>query len=605
MNRTIRWGALAALLVPAVWITTSRAQATRTVNGEPAQARPAARPADLVLRNGKIVTVDEARPDAQAMAVGGDTIVALGSNQEIQPYIGPSTRVIDLNGALAVPGLIDAHAHFTGVGEAARNLKLATAKHWDDIVRMVADAAKKAKPGEWIIGRGWHQEKWSAVPSPNVEGFPLHDTLSKASPDNPVWLTHASGHAGFANALAMKMAEVSKTTPDPAGGKILRDKDGNATGLFNERAQSIVGGALAHDRATRTAAAVEADLRTVIELASREALSKGLTTVNDAGSPPSTIDVMKKVVDDGKLPLRVWMMLRETPDKLALDMPKYRTINYGDKRFSVRAIKRAIDGALGSRGAWMLEPYADLPSTSGLNTDTPDDIRQTAELSIKYDYQVAVHAIGDRGNRETLNIYENVFRRHPEKNGKALRWRIEHAQHISAADIPRFGALGVIASMEGIHCTSDAPYVLARLGPKRAEEGAYVWQKLMKSGAVIANGTDAPVEDIDPIPSFYASVARKLKDGSIFYPGERMSRMEALRSYTINAAYAGFDEDIKGSLTVGKLADITVLSKDILTIPEDQIPSTQVLYTIVGGKVQFTGAGAAPTSARLEPKTDR
>jgi predicted amidohydrolase YtcJ len=306
---------------------------------------------------------------------------------------------------------------------------------------------------------------------------------------------------------------------------------------------------------------------------------------------------MKKVVDERKLPLRVWMMLRETPDKLAADMPKYRVVNYGDKRFTVRGIKRAVDGALGSRGAWMLEPYSDLPSTSGFNTDSLDDIRQSAVLSIKYDYQLAVHAIGDRGNREVLNIYDEAFRRHPEKNGKQLRWRIEHAQHISAADIPRFGQLGVIASMEGIHCTSDAPYVLARLGPARAEEGAYVWQKLMKSGAIIANGTDAPVEDIDPLPSFYASVSRKLKDGSVFYPAQRMSRMEALRSYTINAAYAGFDETIKGSLTIGKLADVTVLSRDIMTIPEDQIPSAQVLYTIVGGKVQYAGSAAAPTSA--------
>jgi hypothetical protein len=568
-------------------MTGTRAHATRA-QGRGAQT--AVRPADLVLRGGKIVTVDDRRPEAQAIAVTGDTVTALGSNQDIQPYIGPATRVIELNGALATPGFIDAHAHFTGVGEAARNLRLSTAKDWNDIVRMVAEAARTAKPGEWILGRGWHQEKWSEVPSPNVEGFPLHDALSKASPDNPVWLTHASGHAGFANAYAMKMAEVTKTTADPPGGKILRDTGGNATGLFNERAQGVVGNALAHDRAMRTPAQVEADLRTVIELASRESLSKGITTVNDAGSPPSTIDVMKRVIDEGKLPLRVWMMLRETPDRLAVDMPKYRTVNYGDKRFSVRAIKRAIDGALGSRGAWMLEPYADLPSTSGLNTDTLDDIRQTAELSIKYDYQVAVHAIGDRGNRETLNIYEDTFKKHPEKNSKDLRWRIEHSQHLSAADIPRFGRLGVIASMEGIHCTSDAPYVLARLGPKRAEEGAYVWQKLMKSGAVIANGTDAPVEDIDPIPSFYASVSRKLKDGTVFYPDQRMSRMEALKSYTINAAFAGFDEGIKGSLAAGKLADMTVFSKDIMTVPDDQIPSARVLYTIVGGKVQYTAA---------------
>ena len=553
-------------------------------------AQPASVTADLVLRGGKIVTVDDERPEAQALAVAGDTIVAVGSNQEIERYVGPRTQVIDLKGALAIPGFIDAHVHFTGVGEAARNLKLATARNFDDIVRMVGEAAKKAKPGEWILGRGWHQEKWSEPPAPNVEGFPLHEALSRVSPDNPVWLTHASGHAGFANALAMKMAEVTKTTPDPSGGKILRDQNGNPTGLFNERAQSLVADALARDRATRTPAQVEADLRQVIDLAAQESLAKGLTTVSDAGSPPATIEVMKKVVDERKLPLRVWMMIRETPDKLAADLPKYRTVNDGDKRFTVRAIKRAVDGALGSRGAWMLEPYADLPSTSGFNTDSLDDIRQTAELAVKYDYQVAVHAIGDRGNREVLNIYEDTFKRHPQPPGRERRWRIEHAQHLDPADIPRFGRLGVIASMQGIHATSDAPFVLTRLGPKRAEAGAYVWQKLMKSGGHVANGTDAPVEDIDPLPSFYASVSRKLKDGSVFYGAERMTRMQALRSYTITAAYAAFDEGIKGSLRPGKLADVTVLSKDIMTIAEDEIPSARVLYTIVAGKVEYDRA---------------
>jgi len=553
-------------------------------------AQPNVRPADLVLRNGKIVTVDAAKPEAQAIAITGDTITALGSNQDIQRFVGPSTRVVDLNGALATPGFIDAHVHFTGVGDAAKNLKLSTAASWNDIVAMVGEAAKKAEPGEWILGRGWHQEKWSAVPSPNVEGFPLHEALSRVSPNNPVWLTHASGHAGFANAVAMKMAEVTKTTADPSGGKILRDANGDATGLFNERAQSIIGNALARDLATRTPAKVEADLREVIDLASREALSKGLTSVHDAGSPPSTIEVMKKVVDEGKLPLRVWMMMREDAGRLAADMPKYRMVNYGDKRFTVRATKRAIDGALGSRGAWMLEPYADLPSTSGFNTDSLDDVRMIAELAIANGYQMAIHAIGDRGNREVLNIYEDTFKKHPEKNSKELRWRIEHAQHLSSADIPRFGRLGVIPSMEGIHCTSDAVFVLARLGPKRAEEGAYVWQKLMKSGATIANGTDAPVEDVDPIPNFYASVSRRLKDGATFFPDQRMSRMEALRSYTINAAFAGFEEDIKGTLAPGKLADITVFSKDLLTVPDDQIPSTRIRYTIVGGKILYTGS---------------
>ncbi len=589
MTRWRRLAGIGVLLLGAAAVAATNIHATRAVEPiAPPVAQGPVAPADLVLRGGTIVTVDEARPEAQAVAVRGDTIVALGSDQDIQPYIGANTRVIELKGALATPGFIDAHVHFTGIGEAARNLKLSTAKNWDDIVRMVAEAAKTARPGEWILGRGWHQEKWSEVPSPNVEGFPLHDALSRVSPNNPVWLTHASGHAGFANTLAMKAAEVTKTTPDPSGGKILKGADGNPSGLFNERAQSLIGEALARDRATRTPAKVEADLRQVIEIASRESLAKGLTTVADAGSPPSTIEVMKRVVDEGKLPLRVWMMLREDASKLAADMPKYRVVNYGDNRFTVRAIKRAIDGALGSRGAWMLEPYADLASTSGMLTDSLDDVRTIAELAVKNDYQMAIHAIGDRGNREVLNIYEETFKRHSDKNSKDLRWRIEHAQHISAADIPRFGALGVIASMEGIHCTSDAPYVLARLGPTRAEEGAYVWQKLMKSAAIIANGTDAPVEDVDPIPSFYASVSRRLNDGTVFFPNQRMSRMEALKSYTINAAYAGFDEAIKGSLRVGKLADITVFSRDLMTMPEDQIPSARVLYTIVGGKVQYT-----------------
>ena len=585
MPKLIRFMVLAAIVAGASWTLVRTA---RTLEPSVAAQAPVPRPADLVLTNGKIVTVEDAQPEVQAMAVNGDTVTALGSTQEIQRYVGPNTKVIDLKGALATPGLMEAHAHFTGVGDAARNLKLADAANWDDIVRMVGEAAANARPGTWIIGRGWHQEKWSSVPQPNVDGFPLHEALSKVSPNNPVWLTHASGHAGFANAKAMELAGITKASPNPPGGNILRDKAGNATGLFNERAQGLISDALAKSRAGRTPAEVEADLRVQMTLASREALSKGITTVTDAGSPPLTIEVAKKMVDDKTLPVRVWMMIRETPDKLEVDVPKYRVVNYGDKRFTMRAIKRTIDGALGSRGAWMLAPYSDLATTSGLNTDTPGDVRETAALAAKYNVQVAVHAIGDRANREALNIYEETFTR-MRLDGKALRWRIEHAQHINAADIPRFGKLGVIASMQGIHATSDAPYVLARLGPVRAEEGAYVWQKLMKTGAVIANGSDAPVEDINPIPSYYASVSRRTKDGSVFFPDQRMSRMEALRSYTINVAFAEFDEGIKGSLKPGKLADVTVFSKDLLTVPEEEIPSTKVLYTIVGGQVAYEG----------------
>jgi predicted amidohydrolase YtcJ len=263
-------------------------------------------------------------------------------------------------------------------------------------------------------------------------------------------------------------------------------------------------------------------------------------------------------------------------------------IDYGNGHLTVRAIKRAIDGALGSRGAWLLEPYSDKPDSTGLNTTSVDDIRETARLAMKNGYQLCVHAIGDRANRETLNIFEEAFKANPDK--KDLRWRVEHAQHLSLSDIPRFGALGVIASMQGVHCTSDAPYVLARLGAKRAEEGAYVWQKLMKSGAVVTNGTDAPVEDVDPIASFYASVSRKLKDGSVFYPDQRMSRFEALKSYTKNGAFAAFEEGSKGTLAPGKYADMVILSKDIMTVLEDEIPTARVVSTIVGGKVVYKKA---------------
>jgi predicted amidohydrolase YtcJ len=279
-------------------------------------------------------------------------------------------------------------------------------------------------------------------------------------------------------------------------------------------------------------------------------------------------------------------MVRQDNAAIADKLAQYRMIDYGNGHLTVRAIKKAIDGALGPRGAWLLAPYSDKPESKGLQTTKTADIEETARLAMANGYQLAVHAIGDAANRETLDIFERAFKANPGK--KDLRWRVEHAQHLSAADIPRFGKMGVIASMQGIHCTSDAPYVIERLGRARAQEGAYVWQKLMKSGAVVANGTDAPVEDVDPIASYYATVSRKLKDGTVFYPDQRMSRMEALKSYTINGAYAGFEEENRGSLKPGKYADITVLSKDILKVPEDEIPTAKVVHTIVGGKVLYS-----------------
>ncbi len=547
-----------------------------------------AQPADLVLRNGKIVTMEASVPEVQALAARGGKIVAVGTNQQMQAYIGSSTKVIDLGGRLAIPGFIEGHGHFTSLGASKMSLNLRDVKNWDQIVAMVAAAAREAKPGTWIIGRGWHQAKWDPPPSPNVQGFPLHDALSKASPNNPVWLTHASGHAGFANAEAMRLAGVDKNTPNPSGGEILKDPQGNPTGLFNEQAQGLIWRALTSYREHLPLAELAAEAHQQVDLAARECLSKGITTFQDAGSPLPTVDLLKGLAEEHRLGLRLWVMLRTSNAILAPNLRKYYTIGAGDDHFTVRAIKRMMDGALGSRGAWMLKPYSDLPSSSGLATEDPADIRKTAELAIANGYQLCVHAIGDRANREVLNIYEAVFNEHPDK--KALRWRIEHAQHIDPADIPRFAELGVIASMQGIHCTSDAPFVILRLGPKRAEEGAYVWQSLMRSGALVTNGTDTPVEDVDPIACFYASVSRKLKDGSVFFPGQRMSREQALRSYTVNNAYSGFEESSKGSLAPGKLADVTVLSKDILTIPEDEIPKAQVDYTIVGGKVMYQRA---------------
>jgi predicted amidohydrolase YtcJ len=552
-----------------------------TIGARAAQTPP--QPASLVLTNGKIVTVENAPAEAQAIAVLGDRIVAIGTSADIKRYIGQGTEVIDLKGQLAIPGFIESHGHFTGVGQAQLNLNLMKTTSWEEIVGMVEQAVKTAKPGQWIYGRGWHQEKWTARPEPNVEGFPTHASLSKVSPNNPVLLTHASGHASFANAKAMELSGVTGQTSNPAGGDFLKDAAGNPTGLFRETASRLIRGGAGEPR--RTQAEEVARARKILELASAEAVSKGITSFQDAGSSFADVDLVKQMIDEGRMNVRLWIMLRMGNDALAANLAKYRTIDYGNGFLTVRAIKKAIDGALGPRGAWLLEPYSDKPGDTGRNTSTVEDIQETARLAMQHGYQLCVHAIGDRANRETLNIFEQTFKANPDK--KDLRWRIEHSQHLHPSDIPRFGALGVIASMEGIHCTSDAPYVLARLGPKRAEEGAYVWQKLMKSGAIVTNGTDAPVEDVDPIASYYATVSRKLKDGSVFFPDQRMSRMEALRSYTINGAFAAFEEGSKGSLTVGKYADIVVLSKDILTIAEDEIPTALVATTIVGGKVRY------------------
>lgn len=543
-------------------------------------------PADLVLRNGKVVTVDDERPEAQALGVRGDRIVFVGSDAEVEAYIGPRTDVIDLAGRMAMPGFIEGHGHFMGLGRARMILDLTTATSWAEIVEMVADAAREAGPGDWILGRGWHQEKWSPTPGPTVDGVPLHDDLSHVSPENPVLLTHASGHAAFANAFALQLAGINGDTPDPPGGTIVRAADGRATGLLRETAQRLVSRAQNARAESRTREEIETEQRRIVELAGEESLSKGVTSFHDAGSGFETISFLRTMADQGRLAVRLYVMVRgATNEEMDRLLPEYRMVGYGGNFLTVRSIKRQIDGALGSHGAWLLEPYEDLPESDGLVLEAVEDIERTADIAVRHGFQLNTHAIGDRANREVLDLYQRAMERHPDATD--LRWRVEHAQHLHPEDVPRFAQLGVIASMQGIHATSDGPWVLRRLGTGRAESGAYLWRDLIDAGVVVTNGTDAPVEDISPLESFHASVSRVMVDGERFYPEQRMTREEALRTYTINNAFAAFEEDLKGSLTAGKLADIVVLSKDILTIPEEEILTTTVDLTIVGGEVRY------------------
>jgi len=539
---------------------------------------PAEEPADLVLMGGRIVTMDDSYPEATALAARAGTLVAVGTEREIDRFIGPDTEVIDLGGKLAVPGLIEGHAHFLSLGRAKMRIDLNGVADFEEIVAMVEAAAAEAEPGQWILGRGWHQEKWTSTPQPNVSGLPYHDKLSAVSPDNPVFLTHASGHASMVNAVALEMAGIDARTPDPPGGEIVRDGRGRAIGILRETAENLVG-QLIEDTWD------EATIRRTAGLAGEESLAHGITSFQDAGASFFEVEVLAAMADAGELPVRLWVMLGEDNDSLEAGLPGYEVYRQGDGHLTVGGIKRYADGALGSHGAWLLEPYSDLPDSIGLNVMTPEELRASARLASEHGLQLCMHAIGDRANRVTLDIYEETIT--SRDDGRQLRWRVEHAQHLDPEDIPRFAELGVIAAMQPIHCTSDGPWVPVRLGDDRAREGAYMWRDLLDSGAVIASGTDAPVERVDPLASYYAAVTRRLPNGTDFYPAQNMTREEALRVYTLDAAYAAFEEDIKGSLEPGKLADITVLSKDILEVPAEEILETKVLYTIVGGAVRY------------------
>lgn len=542
-------------------------------------------PADTVYLNGTIYTVDDSNPKVEAIAVKDGLILALGNSSDMDQYIGQSTQVVDLLGMTMTPGLIESHAHLMGIGYNKLELDLMYVKTYDELVEKVAEAVAKAKPGDWITGRGWHQDKWIEKPEKLVNGFQTNDQLNEVSPDNPVYLSHASGHASFVNGKALELAGIANLKGERPveieGGEIIIDELGNPTGILSERASGLVSRLIPNETPERAAEA--------LTLALQELAEKGITSFHDAGSGQDVIDLVDQFKKEGKLTSRMYIMLTGRQPELLEEWYKKGPMIDEDHLLTVRSIKLNCDGALGNRGAWLLEDYSDRPGHRGHETLPMSVVTEVSEKALPLGFQVCSHAIGDRANQEVLDRYEAAFAQNPEI--KNHRFRIEHAQHIDLEDIPRFGEMGVIAAMQAIHLSSDRPWAIDRLGEQRIVDGAYVWQKLMQSGAVVTNGTDAPVEPVDPIPSFYASVTRKTLAGTPtegYESSQKMTREEALRSYTLDGAFAEFEEEFKGSLEVGKAADFTVFDKNIMEIPEEEILDTKVAMTVVGGKIVFS-----------------
>ena len=531
--------------------------------------------ADLILSNGTIYTVNDKQPVVQAIAVKGDKIIFAGANAELARYQSPTTRRIDLRGATVVPGLADSHYHLSGVGFREMTLNLEGTTSLDDFLTKVKARVDQAKPGEWVTGRGWIETFWKP------QQFPTRSDLDKVSPSNPVYLTRADGHAGVANSAALKAANITKDTAAPFGGEILKDKPtGEPTGMLIDRAQGLV------QQLVPRGGSNEADSALVIGAA--RSVDLGWTQIQNAGTSYDELERLKKLYRDGQIKLRIYaaaQAFNPATQKLIQDGP---TIGAFQNRLTIRGVKIVIDGALGSRGAALLEPYSDSDSR-GLLTQKEDDVYALLIQALKAGIQIETHAIGDRANRVVLDLYERAFKAVP-KNARKVeqpRWRIEHAQILSPADIPRFASLGVIPSMQPSHAISDLHFAGSRLGLKRLE-GAYAWQKLLKTGVMIAGGSDAPVERGEPMIEFYAAVARKdLKGftGEGWHSEEKMTREQALKAFTIWAAYAAFEEKLRGTIEVGKLADFTVLSADIMKIPESEIPKARCIMTIINGEV--------------------
>jgi len=525
--------------------------------------------ADLVLEGGVIVTLDDARPRATALAVKDGRIVAVGGESDVKPLVGSGTRVIDLKGRAVVPGLTDAHVHVEGLGTALERLDLVGAASLEDALARVAAAAQKAPAGEWLLGRGWDQNDWPG------KQFPTAADLDRVLGGRPAYLVRVDGHAAWVNSEALRRAGVSAATADPEGGRILRDASGALAGVLVDNAMALVSAFVPEPprevRKRRLAAGLRACARA------------GLTSVHDAGVPLSTVDLYKELLAEGALATRVYVMIR-ADDFLAAPASLAPEIGLGDGRLTVRAIKVVADGALGSRGALLLAPYSDEPGTRGLATIEPEKMKTVLQRALAQGFQVATHAIGDAANRMVLDAYEAAF---GAGGGARHRFRIEHAQVLAPADVPRFKALGVIPSMQPTHCTSDMYWAGDRLGPERAK-GAYLWKTFLAQGVPVPGGSDAPVEKIDVLPGLYAAVTRQDAKGwpeGGWHPEERVTIAEALTMFARSAAFAAFEEDDRGTIAPGKRADLTVFTRDVTAVAPAEILGTAVAMTVVGGEV--------------------
>ncbi|MHB0962123.1 MAG: amidohydrolase [Gemmatimonadaceae bacterium] len=540
-----------------------------------ALAQGAAPVADLIVTNARIYTSDDTRPVVEAVAVAGGKVLFAGNAVGAMALKRAVTRVLDLGGRTVIPGMIDAHGHVAGLGDALHIVDLTGTSTYDEVVARVAERAKKTPKGQWVLGRGWDQNDWGDT------RFPTHDKMTAAVPDHPVYIVRVDGHAGLANLKALQAAGVTAATQDPSGGHIERNADGSPSGVFVDNAQGLVRRAI--PRQTRD------DVKLAITDAVREAQRWGLTGVHDAGSSATALDVYEELAKSGQMKFRLFAMISDDAPTVDAWFKRGPLMDAYNGSLWVRSIKLYSDGALGSRGAALLEPYSDDPRNIGLLVSAPAHIQDVATRALKAGFQINTHAIGDRGNRLVLDAYEAALKAVPTADH---RFRVEHAQILNFDDVPRFAHLGVIPSMQASHQTSDMYWAGARLGAQRLL-GAYAWRSLLNIGVVVPNGSDFPVEQVNPLISFHSAVsrqdARDWPPGG-WYPAERMTRDEALKSITIWAAYSGFQEKVLGSLTPGKYADFVVLDQDIMRVPPELLLNTTVLQTWVGGTKVYEAA---------------